>query len=51
MTHAKNYEYVKKWRELNKEKYREIQRIDKLKRYCYKQTVKELYRIDPTFFG
>ncbi len=50
MTHAKNYEYVKKWRELNKEKYREIQRIDKHKRYCYKQTVKELLRIEPDFF-
>jgi hypothetical protein len=50
MTHAKNYEYVKKWRELNRDKYMEIQRIDKLKRYHYKQRVKELLRIEPDFF-
>ena len=50
MTHVNNYLYVKKWRELNRDKYMEIQRIDKLKRYYYKQRVKELLRISPTIF-
>jgi hypothetical protein len=50
MTHAKNYEYVKKWRELNREKYLQIKRDDTLKRYYYKQMIKELYRIDPSLF-
>lgn len=50
MTHPKNYEYVKKWREIHREKYLQLQRVDKLKRYYYKQAVKELFRINPTVF-
>ena len=50
MTHPKNYEYVKKWRENNRDKYMQIQRVDKLKRCYYKQAVKELFRINLTIF-
>jgi hypothetical protein len=46
MTHIKNYQYVKKWRELNRDKYLRVQTL----RNNYKQRVKELLRIDPTLF-
>ena len=39
MTHINNYEYVKKWRLLNREKYLQIKRTDTLMRYYYKQAV------------
>lgn len=50
MTHVNNLSYVKKWRSLNREKYLKDQRQGTLKRYYYKQIIKELYRIDPTLF-
>jgi hypothetical protein len=50
MTHPKNYEYVKKWRTLNRDKYMEIQKQSSVKRNNYKQTVKELLRISPILF-
>ena len=46
MTHANNYQYVKKWRENNRLKYLHVQTL----RNVYNQRVKELYRIDPTLF-
>jgi hypothetical protein len=50
MTHVNNYEHQKRWRARKKEIYMQIQRIDKLKRYYYKQAVKELLRIDTHIF-
>ena len=50
MTHINNYEYVKKLRLLNRDKYLQIKRTDTLMRYYYKQAVKELLKICPTFF-
>lgn len=49
-SHPKAYEYVKKWRANNREKYLKNQKEATLKRYYYKQIIKELYRIDPTIF-
>lgn len=49
-THPLNLIYVKKWRSLNREKYLKWHREKSLKRYNYKQIIKELYRIDPTLF-
>ena len=46
MTHVKNYQYVKKWRENNRVKYLNVQTL----RNIYNQRVKELLRIDPTIF-
>lgn len=50
MTHPKNNDYVKKWRQVNREKYLEQHKRNTLKRYYYNQGVKELLRIDPTIF-
>lgn len=50
MTHPKNNEYVKKWRQMNREKYLEQQKKSCYKIYFYKQGVKELMRIDPNLF-
>jgi len=50
MTHQKNYEYVKKWRALNRDKYMEVQKKSSVKRNNYKQAVKRLLRISLTFF-
>jgi hypothetical protein len=50
MTHRNNYEYVKKWREVNKEKYLEANRRYTLNRYYYNQAIKELYKIDSSLF-
>ena len=50
MTHKKNYEYVKKWREKNKEL--NLQRASKYanKYYCFKRQQTLLFRIDPSLF-
>ena len=50
MTHPKNGEYQKRWRARNREKYLKLKMADTLKRYYYKQIIKEFYRIDPTLF-
>jgi hypothetical protein len=50
MTHAKNYEYVKKWRELNPELQKLRNQKYRMKNYYYAQMIKELYRIDPSLF-
>ncbi len=50
MTHQKNYEYVKKWRALNRDKYMEIQKQSSVKRNNYRQAVKRLLRISPILF-
>ena len=50
MTHPKNYEYQKRWRERNREKYLKLKMADTLKRYYYKQIIKEFMRIDTTLF-
>ena len=44
MTHPKNYEYQKRWREENRNKYLEAKRGYTLKSYYYKQAIKELIR-------
>jgi|AntAceMinimDraft_5_1070358.scaffolds.fasta_scaffold539362_1 hypothetical protein len=49
-THPKNNEYVRKWRQLNREKYLEYDRKHLLKYYYYKKGIKELMNIDPTLF-
>jgi len=48
MTHPKNYEYQMRWMARNHEKYLKLKMADTLKRYYYKQIIKEFYRIDPT---
>ena len=50
MTHRNNYEYVKKWRENNKEL--NLQRATKYssKYYCFKRQQNILFRIDPSLF-
>ena len=50
MTHPKNYEYVNKWREVNKEKYLEANRRYIINRYYYNKAIKELYKIDVSLF-
>jgi len=50
MTHPKNYEYQKRWRERNREKYLKLKMEDTLKRYYYKQIIKEFMRIATTLF-
>ncbi len=50
MTHRNNYEYVKKWREANRDKYLVAKRGYTLKSYYYNQAIKELMRINPTLF-
>lgn len=50
MTHQNNYQYVKKWRALNKEKYNILNKKCCLKQSRWRQIIKELYRIDPTLF-
>ena len=50
MTHPKNYEYQKRWRARNREKYLKLKMKDTLKRYYFKQVIEELYRIDLTLF-
>ena len=50
MTHRNNYEYVKIWRENNKDKYLEAKRGYTLKRYYYNQAIKELMKIHPSLF-
>ena len=50
MTHPKNSEYVKKWRENNKELnlLRAIKHSAKY--YCFKRQQTLLFRIDPSLF-
>ena len=50
MTHPKNYEYVKKWRENNKELnlLRAIKHSAKY--YCFKRQQTLLFRIDTSLF-
>jgi len=50
MTHANNYQYVKKWRENNPELQRLRNKSYRMKIYYYKQIIKEFMRIDPTLF-
>ena len=50
MTHPKNGEYQKRWRACNREKYLKLKIADTLKRYYYKQIIKEFMRIDTTLF-
>jgi len=50
MTHPKNYEYPKRWRARNREKCLKLKMEDTLKRYYYRQVIKELYKIDTTLF-
>ena len=50
MTHPKNSEYVKKWREKNKELnlLRSIKYSSKY--YCFKRQQTVLFQIDPSLF-
>jgi hypothetical protein len=48
--HPKNTEYVRKWRELNREKYLKQNVKGVLKYYYYKNGIKQLMNIDPTLF-
>ena len=50
MTHKNNYEYVKKWRENNKEL--NLQRASKYanKYYCFKRQQTLLFQIDTSIF-
>lgn len=50
MTHPKNLEYVRKWRQENRERWLDQHKQSNYKSYYYKQGVKELMRIDPTLF-
>jgi hypothetical protein len=50
MTHKNNYEYVKKWRLNNRDKYLKDQRQTFSKRYNYKKVINELYNIDISLF-
>ena len=50
VSHPKNGEYQKKWRELNRDKYLEAKRGYTLKSYYYNQAIKELMRINPSIF-
>ena len=50
MTHPKNYEYQLRWRERNREKYLKLKQADTLKRYYYKQIIKDFMNIDPALF-
>ena len=50
MTHPKNYEYQKRWRQNNKEKYKVLNKKCCLKQSSWSQVIKELLRIDPNLF-
>ena len=50
MTHVNNYQYVKKWRTLNKEKYKVLNKKCCLKQSRWRQIIKEFMRIDTTLF-
>lgn len=50
MTHPKNNDYVRKWRQNNRERWLDQHRQQTLKNYYYRQGIKELMRIDPTLF-
>jgi len=50
MTHPKNYEYQKRWREENRNKYLEAKKGYTFKSYYYRQAIKELMRIHPSIF-
>ena len=50
VSHPKNSEYQKKWRELNREKYLKQNVKGVLKYYYCKKGIKELMNIDPTLF-
>lgn len=49
-THPKNTEYVRRWRELNREKYLKQNVKCVLKYYYYKKGIKQLMNIDTTLF-
>ena len=50
MTHKNNYEYVKKWRDKNKELNLERASKYATKYFCFKRQQTLLFRIDPTLF-
>ena len=50
MTHPRNYEYQKRWRELNREKYKALNKKCCLKQSRWRQVIKEFMRIDTTLF-
>lgn len=50
MTHPKNNEYVRKWRQLNRDKYLKQNVKGVLKFYHYKKGIREIMNIDPTLF-
>ena len=50
MTHVNNYQYVQKWRTLNKEKYKILNKKCCLKQSRWRQVIKEFMRIDTTLF-
>jgi len=50
MTHANNYQYVKKWRELNPDLQKLRNKQYRMKNYYYSQIIKEFLRIDPSIF-
>ena len=50
MTHKNNYEYVKKWRDKNKELNSERASKYATKYFCFKRQQTLLFRIDPTLF-
>ena len=50
MTHVKNNEYVRKWRQMNRERYLEQNSRNMAKIYHYKKAIKELMQIDPSLF-
>lgn len=50
MTHPKNNEYVKRWRQMHRERYLEQDRRSSNKYYHFRKQVKLLLNIDPSFF-
>ena len=50
MTHSKNYEYQKRWRALNREKYKLLNKKCCLKQSRWRQVIQEFMRIDTTLF-
>lgn len=50
MTHPKNNDYVRKWRETNKKLNNERSCIYSKKYACFKRQQRILFSIDPTLF-
>ena len=50
MTHPKNNDYSKKWRDANPEKYKENNKVHSAKAYQWRKITKELGDIDKYIF-